>query len=364
MRHPLHSICPYFAMFPEGFVAEQLYAYTRPGDVVLDPFCGRGTTVLESLLNNRQGLGTDINPVAACIAGAKANVPALKSVLNRVEELSARFKEEMANEVPPTEFFEHCFHRDTYAEVAFLRGALAWRRSATDRFIAAVVLGVLHGESHRSGMYLSNRMPRTISTKPDYSVRWWRERGLHPPRRETFEVLREAVRFRFSQPPPERRGSVKLSDARRCGQVLKKHTGSVALVVTSPPYIDTTDYAEDQWLRLWFLGGDPKPVLRLHKDDRHTLTESYWNFLEEVWRGCAPLLRDTARVVVRIGGTKLGKPELSQGLRGSLVRGLSGRTIRALSQGSSSRITKRQTNSFRPGTSPDRLEHDFTFSVS
>ena len=45
MRHPLHSICPYFAMFPEGFVLEQLYAYTRPNDVVLDPFCGRGTTV-------------------------------------------------------------------------------------------------------------------------------------------------------------------------------------------------------------------------------------------------------------------------------------------------------------------------------
>jgi hypothetical protein len=146
--------------------------------------------------------------------------------------------------------------------------------------------------------------------------------------------------------------------------VLKKHEGDVALIVTSPPYIDTTDYAEDQWLRLWFLGGEPRPILRLHRDDRHTLVEDYWDFLEEVWRGCAPLLRDTARVVVRIGGTKLGKPELLEGLRGSLVRGLSGRAVRALNQGSSSQITKRQTNSFRPGTSPDRLEHDFTFTIS
>jgi len=37
-------------------------------------------------------------------------------------------------------------------------------------------------------MYLSNRMPRTISTKPDYSIRWWRERGLKPPRRETLRI--------------------------------------------------------------------------------------------------------------------------------------------------------------------------------
>ncbi len=364
MRHPLHSICPYFAMFPEGFVAEQLYAYTRPDDVVLDPFCGRGTTVLESLLNNRQGLGTDINPVAACIAGAKANVPALKSVLARIGELAGDFGKQTYRELPPTEFFEHCFHQDTYAEVAFLRGILSWRRSSVDRFIAAVMLGILHGESHRSGMYLSNRMPRTISTKPDYSVRWWRERGLRPPRRETFEVLRQAARFRFSQPPPTRKGHVVLTDARRCARVLRKHEGSVALVVTSPPYIDTTDYAEDQWLRMWFLGGEPKPMLRLHKDDRHTSAENYWSFLEDVWRGCAPLLRDKARIVVRIGGTKLDKPVLLQGLRGSLVQGLGGRTVRALNQGTSSQIAKRQTNSFRPGTSPDRLEHDFTFSIS
>ncbi len=364
MRHPLHSICPYFAMFPEGFVTEQLYAYTRPDDVVLDPFCGRGTTILESLLNNRDALGTDINPVAACIAGAKANVPAESTILERIEELSNAFSSATGREEPPTEFFRHCFDRETYAEVAFLRRSLAWRHIAVDRFIAAVMLGILHGESHRSGMYLSNRMPRTISTKPDYSVRWWQKRGLRPPRRETFKVLRETVRLRFSQPPPHRKGTVVLADARLCSEVLKIHTERVALIVTSPPYLDTTDYGEDQWLRLWFLGGNERPTLRLHKDERHTLVETYWLFLEEVWRGCVPLLRETATIVIRIGGTKLGKPELEEGLQGSLARGLEGRVFRPLNQGNSSKIAKRQTNSFRPGTSKDRLEHDFTFILS
>ena len=40
MRHPLHSICPYFAMFPESFVTKQLLAYTERGDIVFDPFSG------------------------------------------------------------------------------------------------------------------------------------------------------------------------------------------------------------------------------------------------------------------------------------------------------------------------------------
>ncbi len=49
MRHRFHSICPYFAMFPETFVEKHLAA-TPFGGIVFDPFCRRGTTVLESLI--------------------------------------------------------------------------------------------------------------------------------------------------------------------------------------------------------------------------------------------------------------------------------------------------------------------------
>jgi DNA modification methylase len=61
-------------MFPESFVQKQLLAYSRPGDKVFDPFCGRGTTILEGLLNDRNAIGSDINPVGACISGAKADI--------------------------------------------------------------------------------------------------------------------------------------------------------------------------------------------------------------------------------------------------------------------------------------------------
>lgn len=36
--------------------------------------------------------------------------------------------------------------------------------------------------------------------------------------------------------------------------------GSVRCVITSPPYLDVTNFEEDQWLRLWFQGGPPKPT--------------------------------------------------------------------------------------------------------
>src|SRR5580658_4354553 len=86
-RHRFHSICPYFAMFPEAFVRRNLLAWSKRGDVVLDPFSGRGTTVFESLLNGRRGLGCDTNPVAVCLSKAKADPPTLGEVTDRLAVL-------------------------------------------------------------------------------------------------------------------------------------------------------------------------------------------------------------------------------------------------------------------------------------
>src|ERR1043166_408183 len=237
MRHPLHAICPYFAMFPEGFVSEQLLAFTRPGDLVFDPFCGRGTTILECRLSSRGIIGTDVNPVAACISGAKAKTPTLRDVRIRLQELKAT-----AGEIVPTapnaEFFRLCFHADTLKEICSLRERLKWRRNHVDPFIAALVFGALHGESHRSERYLSNRMPRTISTKPDYSVRWWQERGLKPRRRDVFSVLLTAAELRLAIPVPTKSNAlVREVDARNAAERFSKFRGNVKLIVTSPPYL-------------------------------------------------------------------------------------------------------------------------------
>ena len=363
MRNPLHSICPYFAMFPESFVQKQLLAYSRPGDQVFDPFCGRGTAVLESLLNDRPAIGADINPVAACISGAKAHVPELTEVVSRLETLREEFACSQGIAPPDHEFFGLCFSELTLQQVLFLRTKLRWQSDYVDRFIAAVALGVLHGESHRTALCLSNRMPRTISTKPDYSVRWWKSRSLMPPVRDTFEILIRTSQFRYTGNMPNISGKVVLGDSRYASELLSQFEGKVALVVTSPPYLDTTDYAEDQWLRLWFLGGADKPMLRINRDDRHTDPKQYWRFISEVWSGCSRLLGEGCRIVVRIGGSMLEKGDLFVGLRESLEGGVAGRSIRPLHEGETSLIRRRQTNSFRPGAGKERVEHDFAFAV-
>nr|WP_295108302.1 DNA methyltransferase [uncultured Caulobacter sp.] len=359
-RHPLHSICPYFAMFPEEFAERNILAYSSVGDVVYDPFSGRGTTVFQSLLMGRKAAGTDINPVAACISGAKADAPSLLQVLRRITELEGQIPE---NRPPsPTPFFDHCFHEKTLGQILYLREALDWRANRIDRFIAAMMLGALHGESHRSKLCLSNRMPRTISTKPEYSIRWWTERGLEPPERNAFEVLRELAKFRLKIGKPDLTGKVVLADARDGADVHKGLRRSVKLIVTSPPYLDVTDYGEDQWLRLWFLGGGSAPQAKLYADDRHTGQDLYWRFLAEVWAGIAPLAAENATIVIRIGGA-LERDVITENLTKSLEVGFKKYTVSLLGDVQTTSLRKRQTNAFRPGTKAG-VEHDYTFALS
>lgn len=349
-------------MFPETFVRRNVLAWSRPDDLILDPFSGRGTTVFESLLNGRRGLGCDINPVAVCLSKAKATPPLYADVVRRLKSL-AKKGNGFTGRSPEMqgEFFRLCFHEETLRQILFLKKALKWREDPTDCFIAALALGALHGESHRSELCLSNRMPRTISTKPAYSVRWWRERGCLPPRRDVFAILNTLAAYRYGSPLPPVKGRVVEGDARKASSLLRAYRGRVKLVITSPPYLDITDYHEDQWLRLWFLGGPAKPVTRQGKDDRHRGTATYWQFLREAWKGVVPLLDDRAQVVIRIGGTRLGKEELQDGLLASLNS--TGRRFK-LAESRQTNIKNGQRRVFQAATDKASVEHDFRFKIA
>lgn len=361
-RHRFHSICPYFAMFPEAFVRRNVLAWSKRDDLILDPFSGRGTTVLESLLNGRRAIGCDTNPVAVCLSKAKADPPSLAALLERLGDLevTSRGFSTKAKETKD-EFFALCFHEETLKQLLFLKKHLAWRRGKTDCFIAALALGCLHGESHRTEMCFSNRMPRTISTKPAYSVRWWRERRCIPPQRDVFSILRTAARYRYESELPAIKGRIVEGDVRRAGTLLRSYREKVKLVITSPPYLDITDYHEDQWLRLWFLGGPAKPITGQGKDDRHRRIEAYWQFLREAWAGIVSLLDQSAQLVIRIGGTRLSQDELRVGLLESLNS--TGSTFK-LAETRQTVIRNGQRRIFQAVPPAAGVEHDFRFKLA
>src|SRR5438477_3221411 len=69
-----HNFYRYPARFSPKFVRATIEAFSVPGDLVLDPFMGGGTTLVEALALGRHAIGTDISSLAAFISEAKTTL--------------------------------------------------------------------------------------------------------------------------------------------------------------------------------------------------------------------------------------------------------------------------------------------------
>ena len=363
MRHRFHSLCPYFAMFPEQFAEKWIDRLTNPGDYVLDPFAGRGTTALSSLLRGRKAISCDTNDVAVCLTRAKTTPPAFAVLNKRIEELQRQFTQKSGKAphcLPP--FFESAFSRGTLEQLVFLRAALEWKSSKVDAMVAALVLGSLHGESQKCSYYLSNQMPRTISTKPAYSIRFWARRRMQPPDRNVFRVLQDRAQYRYTSKPPKGISVVFHSDMRNLPRLIDRSKTSIKCVITSPPYLDVTNFEEDQWLRLWFLGGPAMPTASARsRDDRHLTCDKYWTFISDMWRALGATVAANAHLVIRIGSRK--QPPLALRSCLSSTSALSGRKVKLVST-HTTEIRNSQTRVFRPNSRGCSIETDCHFVMT
>ena len=359
--HSFHPMCSYLASFPAGLVHAFIARYTRPGDVVLDPFSGRGTTPLQACAEGRIGAGNDLNPFAQLLTAAKVDPPTRSDVKTRVIGLRLAWAAastewlELANAVvadpdradvlvpgpgsrpigasvarlsavaaarsaggatlirpdaPVPAEVAVAFHPTTLAQLLFLRAGLD-ADERTDRFLLASLTGILHG---KSASYLSAVMPNTFSMAPRYVRDFVSRTGFVPPARDVFELLDDKLKRLYRQPLPRTRGIALLGDARDAGLRFRETLRSrglperARLVVTSPPYMRVVKYGYYNWLRLWLLGYEAAAVDDLLDDAHHH--DAYLVFMREVLRGLRSALADDAVVALVIGDVEMdrGRP--------------------------------------------------------
>lgn len=297
------GVGPYYAMFPVAFADEVVRTYTRPGEVVLDPFAGRGTAVFSAATQDRSAIGIEINPVGFVYAKAKLNPGSQDEVEVRLDELAERaeqFDDEATN-LPL--FFHRCFSPRVCRFLLASRSDLNWRQNKVDRTLMALLLVYLHG---KMGAALSNQLRQTKAMSPQYAVRWWDERKLDPPDIDPIAFVKTRLAWRYAKGIPEVRcGFMYLGDsAEKLGQirrrVKKRSLKKASLLFTSPPYHGVTNYHYDQWLRLWLLGHPPNALRngngRSGKFEAH---KEYHRLLERVFSRAARLLEEDATVYVR-----------------------------------------------------------------
>lgn len=292
----LNAICPYYTMFPLDFPLQALGS-AQPNEWVLDPFCGRGTTLYAARLRGLRSVGIDSNPVAVAASAAKLVSARPDEIVGRARSLLAS---EGGTDVPTGSFWRLCFHQSVLRDLCVLRAALRDVTSSVDIALRAIVLGALHGPRNRgAATYLSNQMPRTYSTKPASAVRYWTKQAMRAPRLDTLEVLRRHAEWRYARVPASVPGRVCEGTAET---VLPRLRQRFTWVVTSPPYPGMVTYRPDQWLRNWFLGGPPEVVYTRDDQLGGVSGEAFVERLARVWsltaRRCVP----NASLLVRFGG--------------------------------------------------------------
>ncbi len=296
------GVGPYYAMFPTSFADSVVAAYTKPGDVVLDPFAGRGTAIFSAATQGRQAIGIEINPVGYVYANAKLKPGDSSMVLHRLHEVAdmAEGYDMEANRLP--KFFHYCYTSIVRRFLVSARSVLNWRKSHVDRTLMALILVSLHG---KKGQSLSNQMRQVTAMAPDYSVRWWTDRDLEPPEVDPVAFLTKRIQWRYVYGIPQMsKATVFLHDCVRklpslAREVKKGMRPEVNLLLTSPPYFNVTNYYYDQWLRLWMLGGPERPVDTNRYGGKFSNHHRYLILLEKAFAQSKPMLATDAIVYVR-----------------------------------------------------------------
>lgn len=299
------GVGPYYAMFPTGFADDVITAFTQPGDLVIDPFAGRGTAVFSAAHQGRIGLGVEINPVGWTFSMTKlfpADHDRVEARLDEIAKCALDYRSQ--GESLPT-FFRHCFAPSVCGFLLGARDQLDWRNSRVDRTTMALLMIYLHG---KRGAALSNQMRQTKSMAPDYAVKWWEERCLEAPELDPVAFLKDRLAWRYAKGTPRVAPSyVHLGNSEIALNALKaglKPAKSARLLFTSPPYCGVTNYHYDQWLRLWLLGGPPNARRRPGSSDVRAKFEGvarYRILLENVFQNAAELLAKNSVVYVRTG---------------------------------------------------------------
>jgi hypothetical protein len=342
-------------MFPLDFPLNILRRRARKGDLVLDPFCGRGTTNFAARLVGLSSLGVDSSPVAAAVTASKLLTATVDDVL---EEARRILEEREARYIPASEFWQWAFHATVLDSLcrfreAFLEGCSTPVRVA----LRGIILGALHGPKQKTfPSYFSNQCPRTYAPKPAYAIRFWRDRGLNPDPVNVLSIIERRAK-RYYGLLSETTGSVRLADSRAIDALQPVEPGTqFDWIITSPPYYGMRTYIPDQWLRNWFMGGSDVVDYSNHDQVLHSSPEDFAADLRQVWRNVAEVSTDDARMVIRFGGITDRSTNPLELIKTSLKE--SGWRIATIRRAGSATEGKRQADSFlRTKTTPS-VEYD------
>lgn len=308
--HTLHEVS-YRACFKAQLPRFFIDRLTRPGDVVYDPFMGRGTTPLEAALNGRVPYGNDINPLSRVLVQPRLSPPTLQEVVERLEKI------DFGNCIECPKDLRVFYHRGTLREICALKRYLLERErrgalDTVDAWIRMVAVNRLTG--HSPGFFSVYTLPPNQATSVVAQRRINKRRNQKPPRRDVPDLIFRKSKRLLSDCDGATRRVLKKSAKRArllaapADRTPEIRSGSVHLVVTSPPFLDVVQYEIDNWLRCWFCGIDPKSVAITTARK----LDAWQDAMQAVFDELARVLKPGGHIAFEVGEVRSGKLKLEE----------------------------------------------------
>lgn len=243
-REHLHVLHPYPARYIPQIPRKAILKFSKPGDVVLDPFCGCGTTLLESSLLGRPSIGVDNNAVAILVTRAKmahyskGDLTNLRDFSSNIDNLISQAPEDAWR--PEYKNSDYWFDERAIVELSKLKWAVNTLEEPSRTFALAVFSSIIVRVSYQDSDTRYARIERSYQSNE--TIRAYKSR------------LTEAIEQLVTMAERTRsKTEVYLADARDLSFL---QNSSVDFIVTSPPYLNAYDYHKYHRHRLHWIEGD------------------------------------------------------------------------------------------------------------
>lgn len=257
-----HAVHRYSGKFIPQVAGQAIELLTRPGDFVVDPYCGSGTTLLEAALHGRKAMGIDLNPLALLIAVVKIT-PIAPNVLDQLGKRAERVVDCLESDGL---FREPPLKRDQDDPRLADPWYIKWFQPAVLRDLVALHNAIMDQVDPRTRniglLAFSNILRRVSNAHQGYPNVMFDKRGGERPRpgRLFLKSLKQIISAVSSLPSDKHWNNIQVQhgDARR----LELEDDVAHAVITHPPYVGSIPYAEYGALSLKWLGYDPKVLDR------------------------------------------------------------------------------------------------------